>query len=62
MIGGNIPDQTRVLSVAIYDHVEASEFAEAHRLAAGMVVFAMVVLLALYALNRPVRDTAEHAR
>jgi molybdate transport system permease protein len=62
MIGGNIPDQTRVLSVAIYDHVEASEFAEAHRLAAGMVVFAMVVLLALYALNRPVRDTAERAR
>lgn len=62
MIGGNIPDKTRVLSVAIYDHVEASEFAEAHRLAAGMVVFAMVVLLTLYALNRPVRDTAEHAR
>ena len=53
MIGGNIPGQTRVLSVAIYGHVEALEFAEAHRLAAGMVVFAMVVLVALYVLGRP---------
>jgi molybdate transport system permease protein len=52
MIGGNIPGQTRVLSVAIYGHVEALEFASAHRLAAGMVVFAMVVLVALYVLNR----------
>jgi molybdate transport system permease protein len=53
MIGGNIPDRTRVLSVALYDHVEAMEFAAAHRLAAGMVVFALLVLVALYALNRP---------
>jgi molybdate transport system permease protein len=52
MIGGNIPDQTRVLSVAIYDHVEATEFAQAHRLAAGMVVFALVVLVTLYLVNR----------
>jgi molybdate transport system permease protein len=56
MIGGNIPGQTRVLSVALYDHVEAAEFAEAHRLAAGMVVFALVVLVTLYVVNRPVRD------
>jgi molybdate transport system permease protein len=56
MIGGNIPDKTRVLSVAIYEHVEASEFADAHRLAAGMVVFALVVLVTLYIVNRPVRD------
>ncbi len=56
MIGGNIPDKTRVLSVAIYDHVEASEFADAHRLAAGMVVFALVVLVTLYVANRPVRE------
>ena len=55
MIGGNIPDKTRVLSVALYDHVEASEFAAAHRLAAGMVVFAMVVLVLLYVVNRPAR-------
>lgn len=56
MIGGNIPGETRVLSVALYDHVEAAEFAEAHRLAAGMVVFALVVLVTLYVVNRPVRD------
>ena len=62
MIGGNIPGSTRVLSVAIYDHVEASEFADAHRLAAGMVVFALVVLVTLYAVNRPRRDAAEVAR
>jgi molybdate transport system permease protein len=52
MIGGNIPGATRVLSVAVYEHVEATEFDSAHRLAAGMVGFAFVVLLALYALNR----------
>ena len=56
MIGGNIPGETRVLSVALYDHVEAAEFAEAHRLAAGMVVFALVVLVTLYVVNRPMRD------
>jgi molybdate transport system permease protein len=60
MIGGNIPDKTRVLSVALYDHVEAMEFAAAHRLAGGMVVFALLVLLALYALNRP-RHTGREA-
>ena len=57
MIGGNIPGQTRVLSVAVYEHVEATEFAQAHRLAAGMVVFALVVLVSLYMLNRR-RDAA----
>ena len=62
MIGGNIPGETRVLSVAIYDHVEAGEFAEAHRLAAGMVVFALVVLVTLYVVNRPRRDDAEAIR
>jgi molybdate transport system permease protein len=53
MMGGNIPGKTRVLSVAIYDHVEAGEYADAHRLAATMVVFALVVLSALYLVNRP---------
>jgi molybdate transport system permease protein len=52
MIGGNIPDKTRVISVQIYDHVEALEYAPAHWLSAGMLVFAFVVLLALYSLNR----------
>ena len=56
MIGGNIPGQTRVLSVAIYDHVEANELPEAHRLAAGMVVFALLVLVTLYWVNRPARS------
>jgi len=51
MIGGNIPDQTRVVSVQIYDHVEALEYVQAHGLAAGMVVFSFLVLLALYTLN-----------
>jgi molybdate transport system permease protein len=62
MIGGNIPGKTRVLSVAIYDHVEAGEFAEAHVLAAGMVAFALVVLTTLYVVNRPKRDAAEASR
>ena len=51
MIGGNIPGVTRVVSVQIYDHVEALEYAQAHWLAAGMVVFSFLVLLALYTLN-----------
>ena len=49
MIGGNIPDKTRVVSVQIYDHVEAMEYVQAHWLAGGMVVFSFLVLLALYA-------------
>ncbi|MCX8016993.1 MAG: molybdate ABC transporter permease subunit [Rhodocyclaceae bacterium] len=51
MIGGNIPDKTRVVSVAIYDHVEALEYGEAHGLAAGLLVFSFLVLWALYTLN-----------
>jgi molybdate transport system permease protein len=47
MIGGNIPGETRVLSVALYDHVEALEYAEAHRLAGGLLAFSFVVLLTL---------------
>jgi molybdate transport system permease protein len=52
MIGGNIPGVTRVASVQIYDHVEAMEYSDAHRLAAVMLIFSFVVLLALY-LWRP---------
>jgi molybdate transport system permease protein len=62
MIGGNIPGATRVLSVAIYGHVEALEFDAAHRLAAGMVLFALVVLLALYLIGRPTGRAAEPRR
>lgn len=52
MIGGNIPEKTRVLSLQIYDHVEAMEYAQAHWLAGGMLVFSFLVLLALYS-TRP---------
>jgi molybdate transport system permease protein len=62
MIGGNIPDKTRVLSVAIYGHVEALEFDAAHRLAGGMVAFAMIVLVALYMLGRPTGRAAQGLR
>lgn len=48
MIGGNIPDKTRVVSVQIFDHVEAMEYAQAHWLAAAMLVFSFLVLLVLY--------------
>ena len=51
MIGGNIPERTRVVSVQIYDHVEALEYAQAHWLSAGMLLFSFVVLLALYTFN-----------
>lgn len=51
MIGGNIPGETRVLSVAIYDHVETMEYGQAHILSAGLVGFAFLVLLGLYFLN-----------
>ena len=61
MIGGNIPGQTRVMSVAIYEHVEALEYASAHRLSAVLVGFALLVLVVLYAVNRP-RGAAEAAR
>lgn len=48
MIGGNIPGKTQVVSVQIYNHVEAMEYTQAHWLAGGMVAFAFIVLLALY--------------
>jgi molybdate transport system permease protein len=48
MLGGNIEGETRVLSIAIYDHVEAMEYGAAHWLAGGMVLFSFIVLLALY--------------
>ncbi len=51
MLGGNIPGKTRVISVQIYNHVEALEYAQAHRLAGGMLLFSFLVLLAMYTLN-----------
>jgi molybdate transport system permease protein len=48
MVGGNIPDKTRVVSVQIYNHVEALEYSQAHWLAGGLLVFSFTVLLLLY--------------
>lgn len=52
MIGGNIPAETKVLSVAIYDHVESQEYTQAHWLAAGMLIASFLMLLALQLLER----------
>ena len=56
MIGGNIPDKTRVVSVQILDHVEALEYTEAHWLAGTMVIFSFLVLLAVYTFNQKTRE------
>ncbi|WP_219061838.1 molybdate ABC transporter permease subunit [Pseudomonas sp. UMAB-08] len=52
MIGGNIPEKTRVVSVQIYDHVESMEYLQAHWLAGAMLVFSFLVLLALYSSGK----------
>ncbi|NWB25604.1 molybdate ABC transporter permease subunit [Pseudomonas gingeri] len=52
MIGGNIAQKTRVVSVQIYDHVEAMEYLQAHWLAGAMLVFSFIVLLALYSSRK----------
>ncbi|MES9826708.1 MAG: molybdate ABC transporter permease subunit [Candidatus Thiodiazotropha sp.] len=51
MIGGSIPGETRVLSVAIYEQVETLEYGQAHLLAAGMLAFSFMVLMTLYLVN-----------
>jgi len=51
MIGGNIPGETKVLSVAIYDHVETLEYDQAHLLSGGLLLFAFLVVLCLYLIN-----------
>jgi molybdate transport system permease protein len=56
MIGGNISGATKVLSVTLYDHVEALEYAPAHWLAGGMLVFSFVVLLVVYRPGRRPRE------
>lgn len=56
MIGGNIPGKTQVLSVAVYDHVEALEYGQAHTYAAGMLAFSFLVLLALYLTNKRIQE------
>jgi molybdate transport system permease protein len=51
MIGGNIPGETRVLSIALFDHVEAFDYARAHMLSIGLLVSSMVILAIIYWLN-----------
>ena len=52
MVGGNVPGKTRVISIAIYEHVETLRYAEAHTLAAGLMLFAFAVLVFVYVFNR----------
>ena len=52
MIGGNIPGETGVLSIAIYDHVETMEYAKAHWLSAGLLIMSFLMLIFVYVFNR----------
>ncbi len=52
MVGGNVPGSTRVISIAIYEHVETLDYAQAHVLSAGLLVFSFLVLMSVYTLNR----------
>jgi len=57
MVGGNIPGETRVISIAVYEHVETLHYADAHLLSAGLLLFSFLVLFGVYLTNRrnPVR-------
>ena len=55
MVGGNIPGETRVLSIAIYEHVETLDYAQAHVLSAGLLLFSFLTLLLVYTQQRGVR-------
>jgi len=52
MIGGNIPGETRVLSIALFDHVESLQYQNAHILAGGLMIFSFLLLSVVYSLNR----------
>jgi len=52
MVGGNIPGETQVIAIAIYDHVEALDYPSAHILSAGLLLFSFVVLSVVYGMNR----------
>lgn len=52
MVGGNIPGRTRVVSIALYDHVETLDYASAHSLAAGLILVSFAVLAAVFIVNR----------
>ncbi|MGM0449648.1 MAG: molybdate ABC transporter permease subunit [Pseudomonadota bacterium] len=52
MIGGNIPGSTQVVSIAVYDHVEALDYASAHWLSGGLLLMSLLMLMVVYAINR----------
>ena len=52
MVGGNIPGVTKVLSIAIYDHVEVLEYSQAHFLSAFLLIFTFLILTIVYTINR----------
>jgi molybdate transport system permease protein len=52
MVGGNIPGSTKVISIAVFEHVETIEYAQAHVLSAGLLVFSFLALVSVYTLNR----------
>lgn len=52
MIGGNIPGETQVLSIALFDAVETQQFETAHTIAGGLLAFAMILLVVLYSIDR----------
>jgi len=55
MIGGNIPGETRVLSIALFDHVEAFDYAQAHIISISLIISSVVLLSLIYLLNRPAK-------
>ena len=58
MVGGNIPGETRVISIAIYDHVETLEYGRAHELSAILLVFAFTIMLLMYLINHRLKVKA----
>ena len=60
MIGGNIPGETRVLSIALYDQVESLQYDRAHILAGGLMLFSFVLLFFVYFMNRYLRRSVKH--
>nr|VFJ90967.1 MAG: molybdate transport system permease protein [Candidatus Kentron sp. H]VFJ92128.1 MAG: molybdate transport system permease protein [Candidatus Kentron sp. H]VFJ98716.1 MAG: molybdate transport system permease protein [Candidatus Kentron sp. H] len=62
MIGGSIPGETRVLSIAIYDHVESLAWSQAHWLSGGMLAFSFLVVLMMYTFNGPISNFRRNGR
>ena len=52
MVGGNIPEKTKVISIEIYDRVEVLEYTQAHILSAGLLLFSFIILLTVYSINK----------